>query len=86
MTENSIKKSLREGKVVIGGSVSQIKGVAIQQIYAAAGFQFIYIDMQHSGYTIEDVVELVVGARVAGIAKIIRIPSLDPPLITRLLD
>jgi 2-keto-3-deoxy-L-rhamnonate aldolase RhmA len=86
MRENSIKKSLREGKVVIGGSVSQLKGVAIPQIYAAAGFQFIYIDMQHSAYMIEDVVELVVGARAAGIDNIVRIPSLDPPLITRLLD
>jgi len=86
MRENSIKKALREGKVVIGGAVSQLKGVVIPQIYAAAGFQFIYIDMQHSAYTVEDVLELVVGARAAGIDNFVRTPSLDPSLITRLLD
>lgn len=63
MRENSIRKALREGQVVIGGSVSQLKGVVIPQIYAAAGFQFIYIDMQHSAYTVQDIFDLVIGAR-----------------------
>jgi 2-keto-3-deoxy-L-rhamnonate aldolase RhmA len=86
MRENSVKKALREGKVVIGGNVSQLKGVVIPQIYATAGLQFIYIDMQHSAYTIGDVLDLTVGARAAGIDSIVRIPSIDPPFITRLLD
>jgi 2-keto-3-deoxy-L-rhamnonate aldolase RhmA len=86
MRENSIKKALREGKVVIGGNVSQLKGVVIPQIYATAGFQFIYIDMQHSAYTIGDILDLTIGARAAGIDSIVRVPSPDPSFITRLLD
>ena len=86
MRENFIKKALEEGQVVIGGSVSQLKGVVIPQLYASAGLQFIYIDMQHSAYTVGDVLELAVGARAAGIDNFVRVPSPDPSLITRLLD
>jgi 4-hydroxy-2-oxoheptanedioate aldolase len=86
MRENSIKKALVEGQVVIGGSVSQLKGVVIPQLYASAGLEFIYIDMQHSGYTVGDALELAVGARAAGIDNFVRVPSPDPSLITRLLD
>jgi 2-keto-3-deoxy-L-rhamnonate aldolase RhmA len=86
MRENSIKKALLEGQVVIGGAVSQLKGVVIPQLYASAGLQFIYVDMQHSGYTVGDVLELVAGARAAGIDNFVRVPSPDPSLITRLLD
>jgi 2-dehydro-3-deoxyglucarate aldolase/4-hydroxy-2-oxoheptanedioate aldolase len=42
--------------------------------------------MQHAGYTVGDVLELAIGARAAGIANFVRVPSLDPSLITRLLD
>jgi 4-hydroxy-2-oxoheptanedioate aldolase len=86
MRENLMKKALRKGQVVIGGGVSQLKGAAVPQLYAAAGFQFIWIDMQHSAYSIENVFELVIGARAAGIENIVRIPSIDPPLIARLMD
>jgi 2-keto-3-deoxy-L-rhamnonate aldolase RhmA len=86
MRENAIKKALVKGQVVIGGSVSQLKGPVIPQLYASAGLQFIYIDMQHSAYTVGDVLELVVGARAAGIDNFVRVPSPDPSLITRLLD
>ena len=86
MRENLMKKALRAGKVVIGGGISQLKGCAIPQLYATAGFQFVWIDMQHSPYTIENINDLVVGARAAGIDNFVRVPSLDPPLISRLLD
>lgn len=42
--------------------------------------------MQHSAYTVGDVVNLALGARAGGIDNFVRIPSLDPPLITCLLD
>jgi len=86
MRENLMKKALRKGQVVIGGGVSQLKGAAVSQLYAAAGLQFIWIDMQHSAYTVESVLELAIGARAAGIDNFVRVPSLDPPLIARLLD
>jgi 2-keto-3-deoxy-L-rhamnonate aldolase RhmA len=81
-----MKKALQRGQVVIGGSVSQLKGPVIPLLYASAGFQFIYIDMQHSGYTVEDILDFVIGSKAAGIDNLVRIPSLDPSLITRLLD
>ncbi len=86
MRENRVKKALLQGQIVIGGSASQLKGAVIPQLYASAGFQFIYIDMQHSAYTVKDVIDLVIGAKAAGIDNIVRVPSLDPPLVTRLLD
>jgi 2-keto-3-deoxy-L-rhamnonate aldolase RhmA len=55
-------------------------------IYAAAGYDFVFIDMEHGNYSMETVADLIRGAKSAGIAPIIRIPHLETYFISRVLD
>jgi 2-keto-3-deoxy-L-rhamnonate aldolase RhmA len=86
MRKNPIKTALQSGSVVIGTGLTLLKGAAVPQLYAASGIEFVWIDMQHTTYTIENIFELVVGARAAGLGNFVRVPEPDRALITRLLD
>ena len=46
--ENRVKKALKEGKIVLGPMVSEIRSPGIAVLFAQAGFDFFFIDMEHS--------------------------------------
>ena len=48
MKINSTKAALQRGEVVIGPTISHFNCRGIGKIMAAAGFDFVLIDMQHS--------------------------------------
>jgi len=75
MRENRVKKALKEGKVVIGTMVSEVRSPGIAQMLATAGFDFMVIDLEHSGFSIQTMADLILGARAAGITSIVRVPS-----------
>jgi len=70
-----MKKALKEGKVVFGPMVSEIRTPGIAVLFAQAGFDFFFIDMEHSCFTTESVSDMIVAARAAGIPTIVRPPS-----------
>jgi 2-keto-3-deoxy-L-rhamnonate aldolase RhmA len=55
-------------------------------LYAGAGYDFIFIDMEHGSYNMETVADMVRGAKSAGIGTIIRVPRLETFFISRVLD
>jgi len=86
MRKNRIKSALQSGSVIIGTGLTLLKGAAVPQLYAASGIEFVWIDMQHTTYTVEHIFELVVGARAAGLGNFVRVPEYDRALIARLMD
>src|SRR5215470_13494821 len=54
ITENPVKKALKEGKVVIGGTVTAASP-DVAATMAGAGFDFLWIEMEHSPLTLETV-------------------------------
>ena len=73
--QNNLKRALKEGKVVFGPMVSEIRTAGIAVLFAQAGFDFFFIDMEHSCFTLETVSDMIVVARAAGIPTIVRPPS-----------
>jgi 4-hydroxy-2-oxoheptanedioate aldolase len=67
-----VKKALKEGKIVFGPMVSEIRSPGIAVLLAQAGFDFFFIDMEHSCFTTETVSDMILAARAAGISTIIR--------------
>jgi 4-hydroxy-2-oxoheptanedioate aldolase len=55
-------------------------------MFAAAGFDFIYIDMEHSAFSIETVGDLCYAALAANLVPIVRPPAKEPHLLSRPLD
>ena len=86
LRENKVKRALTQGQVVIGTMISEMRSPAIGLIMAKAGFDFMFIDMEHGAYNIETVADLIKVARLAGIAPLVRVPDPVYFLLSRPLD
>jgi 2-keto-3-deoxy-L-rhamnonate aldolase RhmA len=86
MRVNRVKRALMSGKVQIGTWVNVIRTPQIARLLATAGFDFMYIDMEHSNFSIETVGDLCCYAQAAGIVPIVRPPAKDAHLLSRPLD
>jgi 2-keto-3-deoxy-L-rhamnonate aldolase RhmA len=83
---NPVKKALHEGKVVVGGCVLAMRNPAIARIFASAGFEFIYIEMEHGSFSMESVADIMVAARGAHIVPLVGPSTIEAYMISRALD
>jgi 2-keto-3-deoxy-L-rhamnonate aldolase RhmA len=86
MRTNAVKQALKEGRTVVGSEISRIRSSDVARLYAGAGFDFVFIDMEHSAYSMESVADMITVSRAAGIVPIVRVPQADYTLISRVLD
>ena len=70
--KNSMKAALKKGKVVFGPMVSEIRSPGIAVLFAQAGFDFFFIDLEHSCFSLETVSDMIMAARAADIPVIVR--------------
>ncbi len=73
--KNRVKRALKEGKVVFGPMVSEIRTPGIAVLFAQAGFDLFFIDMEHSSFSTETMSDMIVAARASGISPIVRASS-----------
>ena len=81
-----VKHALREGKLVLGTMVAEIRQAAIMQLLANAGFDFCIIDNEHGPFNIETIADLSRAARYYGVTPIVRVPDLAYPYLAQSLD
>ena len=86
MAWTGLRKRVLAGECVYGMMIRQARDPGAPAIYAAAGYDFAFIDMEHGNYSMETVADLIRGAKSAGIAPVIRIPHLETHFISRVLD
>jgi len=83
---NIPKAKLKQGQIVIGSGVTQLRSTHVPRLFALAGFDFIFIDMEHSAFTMETVAEMILTARSVDIAPIVRVPNAEYTFVARVLD
>ena len=81
-----LRKRVLARECVYGMMILQARDSGAPAIFAAAGYDFIFIDMEHGSYNMETVADLIRGAKSVGIAPIIRVPRLETFFISRVLD
>ena len=81
-----LRKRVLAGECVYGTMIRQARDPGAPSIFAAAGYDFVFIDMEHGNYNMETVADLIRGAKSAGMATIIRVPRLETFFISRVLD
>ena len=86
MRPNKVKHALNRGEVQIGTWINTLPNPRVVQMMSAAGFEFIYIDMEHSSFSIETVGDLCFTALSVGLVPIVRPPAKEPQLLSRPLD
>jgi 2-keto-3-deoxy-L-rhamnonate aldolase RhmA len=81
-----LRKRVLAGECVYGTMIRQARDPGAPTVFAAAGYDFVFIDMEHGNYSMETMADLIRGAKSAGIAPIIRVPHLETFFISRILD
>ena len=71
---NTVKQKLIEGKQVVGGTI-QTPDTKVYQAMANSGFDFLWIEMQHSPMTYQDVAAMIWAGRDAPAIPFIRVPD-----------
>ena len=83
--ENPVKKALKEGKVVIGATVTAANP-DVAATLAGAGFDFLWIEMEHSPLTLETVRSMILATRGLKAMPFTRVPVNEPWMAKRVLD
>ncbi|MCC3274536.1 hypothetical protein LJ753_01455 [Arthrobacter sp. zg-Y20] len=68
------------------GTWVKIPAMESIELIALAGFDFVVIDLEHSAMSLETAYRHIGTALFAGVAPLVRIPSLDAGIVQRLLD
>jgi 4-hydroxy-2-oxoheptanedioate aldolase len=63
-----------------------LRGPEIVELVGHAGYDGVFIDMEHMAHDLRDVQTMVLAAERMGITPIVRTPGFDPALVLRLLD
>jgi len=66
--------------------VRAARGPEIGALAARAGFDALYVDLEHSPLSLETTAIICTASRHAGVVPLVRTPGLDPALIARVLD
>lgn len=83
--ENPLKKMLREGKPVIGAPITVASVETAAQV-ATLGFDFLWIEMEHSPITLETLRNIILATRGLKAVPIARVPVNELWTAKRVLD
>lgn len=82
---NPLRDRFAAGKPVANAWISLGHPFAAELV-AGQGYDSVGIDMQHGMAGFSDVLGCLLAVRASGATPIVRVPSLDPPMITKVLD
>ena len=72
---NIAKEKLESGDLAIGVGIRQARTVDIAKAMKTAGFDWLFIDMEHNSMDIDTAVQISVAAQEVGITPLVRVPG-----------
>lgn len=82
----ALKTRLAAGELALCMTVRFSRSVEIVQIAKLAGYDCLYLDLEHSAMTVEAAAQISLAASMAGILPLVRVPSHAHHHISRVLD
>lgn len=73
---NKLREKLNSGKTAIGSHIS-LSDSSVTEIMGDVGFDYLWIDMEHTSMSREDLRNHLVAARATGVSPIVRIPEVS---------
>jgi 2-dehydro-3-deoxyglucarate aldolase/4-hydroxy-2-oxoheptanedioate aldolase len=86
MRTNTTRERLAQGEVVYGCGLQVYRAPEIPRLFAAAGFDYVFIDMEHGSFSLETAHDMIIACKLAGITPIVRVGEVQYTLCARLLD
>lgn len=83
--ENPVRKTMKEGKPVVGATIT-VPSADVAARMATLGFDFLWIEMEHSGITLETARNMILATRGLPCVPFIRVPFNEIWLAKRALD
>jgi 2-keto-3-deoxy-L-rhamnonate aldolase RhmA len=83
---NFTKQQLASGKIALGMGLRQARTVDIAAIAKKCGFEWLFIDMEHSSLDVDTAAQIAAAALPVGITPIVRVPGKEHHHASRLLD
>ncbi len=83
---NHMKEKLAAGGVVASMTVRFARSVEIAAIAKTAGFDTLYVDLEHNTLSIDTCCQICISAQQIGITPLVRVPANTPEYICRVLD
>jgi len=86
MRPNLTRERLAKGEIVYGCGLQVYRAPEIVRCFAAAGFDYVFIDQEHGSFNLETVHDMIIASKTCGITPIVRVGELQYTLCARLLD
>src|SRR6266581_4393064 len=86
IVRNNAKEKLARGEVVSSMTVRLVRSIEIARIAKTAGFDSIYVDVEHSSLSLETTSQICIAALEIGVSPFVRVPSTRPEHVSRALD
>src|SRR5713226_8802694 len=83
---NVAREKLEQGQLSLGVGVRMTRSVEIAKAMAVAGFDWLFLDMEHGVMSLEACAQISTAALDAGIAPIARVPNGEYAIAARALD
>ena len=83
---NHLKEKLARGEVAASMTVRLSRSIEIAQIAKTAGFDTLYVDMEHNTLSVDTTCQICMAAQQIGITPLVRVPANTPEYICRVLD
>src|SRR4051812_11607266 len=83
---NAARDRLDKGELALGVILRQARTVDIAPIMKAAGYDWLFLDLEHNSMDLDTAVQIAVAALGAGIAPVARVPAGQLWLGTRVFD
>jgi 2-keto-3-deoxy-L-rhamnonate aldolase RhmA len=84
LLRNHVKEKLGRGEVVASMTVRLIRGIEIARIAKTAGFDSLYVDLEHASFSLDTTGQICIAALEAGITPLVRVPGIAE--VSRVLD
>lgn len=86
MYPNHTKERLRRGETVLGCAIQYFRSPEVARLFAAAGFDYVFLDAEHSGFDLETLQDFVAASLASDITPLVRVGELQYTLVARALD
>lgn len=82
----ALRDALKGDRLVLCLALLNSRTPDVPAIAAAAGYDAVYVDLEHTSTSLETAAMMCSAAIGAGISALVRVPSQDPSVIARVLD
>jgi len=86
MQTNTTRERLSRGETVLGCGLQCYRSAEIPRTFAVAGFDYVFIDLEHSSFDLQTAHDMIKSSLDAGITPICRVGEVSYSLVARLLD